>query len=102
MTFFYRIQYLVLFFIGMSALFSCSSRDTPAPVSTLYGNSVLSERNRDEIKTTQYSVKKGDTLYSIAWRANSDVRNIAKLNNLTSPYRIYPSQNLFLVDTIVS
>jgi lipoprotein NlpD len=42
-------------------------------------------------------VKKGETLYSIAWRANSDVRQIAKLNKIYSPYKIYPGQKIFLV-----
>jgi lipoprotein NlpD len=57
----------------------------------------LGERNRNAIKSAQYTVNKGETLYSIAWRANSDVRRIAKLNNIPSPYRIYPGQKLLLV-----
>ena len=78
-------------------LFSCSSRNTPAPVSNIQSSSVLGPGGRDEIKSSQYTVNKGETLYSIAWRANSDVRAIAKLNNIISPYRIYPGQKLFLV-----
>ncbi|MFQ3264149.1 MAG: lipoprotein NlpD [Colwellia sp.] len=79
------------------ALFSCSNRNTPAPVSNIYSNSVLGERTRDTIKSAQYVVKKGETLYSIAWRSNSDVRNIARINSIVSPYRIYPGQKLILV-----
>ncbi|WP_083494345.1 peptidoglycan DD-metalloendopeptidase family protein [Colwellia sp. MT41] len=78
-------------------IFSCSSRNTPAPVSNIHSINILGERNRDTIKSTQYTVKKGETLYSIAWRADSDVRRIAQLNNIYSPYRIYPGQKLFLV-----
>ncbi|TYK65920.1 peptidoglycan DD-metalloendopeptidase family protein [Colwellia echini] len=93
-----RKKNILLCLLATIVLFSCSSRNTPAPVSTIYGSGVIAERNKNEIKTSQYSVKKGDTLYSIAWRSNSDVRNIAQLNKLTSPYRIFPGQNLFLTD----
>ncbi len=55
------------------------------------------EGSRGVIKSSQHTVNKGETLYSIAWRANSDVRTIAQLNNISSPYRIYPGQKLFLV-----
>lgn len=88
-----------MLYLGLAiALFSCSSRNTPAPVSSIHSSSVLGERNRDSIKASQYLVKKGETLYSIAWRANSDVRKIARLNKISSPYRIYPGQKLFLVE----
>ena len=98
MIFFRTIKYTFAYFIFAITLFSCSSRHTPAPVSNIHSTMVLGERNRDSIKSSQYLVKKGETLYSIAWRANSDVRKIAKFNNLSSPYRIYPGQKLFLVD----
>jgi lipoprotein NlpD len=79
-------------------LISCGSRNTPAPVSNIRSTSVLVERNKDAINTAQYTVKKGETLYSIAWRAQSDVRKIAYLNNISSPYRIFPGQKLFLLE----
>ncbi len=41
-----------------------------------------------------YTVKRGDTLYSIAWRYEKDFRQVAKLNNIKSPYAIYPGQRL--------
>ncbi|WP_057830534.1 peptidoglycan DD-metalloendopeptidase family protein [Colwellia sp. TT2012] len=91
------VKYTFAYFIFAITLFSCSSRNTPAPVSSIHSTSTLGERNRDTIKSTQYTVKKGETLYSIAWRAGSDVRRIAQLNKISSPYRIYPGQKLFLV-----
>jgi len=97
MGFFHRVKYTFVYFIFAITIFSCSSRNTPAPVSNISNASVLGERNSNEIKTSQYTVKKGETLYSIAWRANSDVRKIAQLNDLSSPYRIYPNQKLRLV-----
>lgn len=41
-----------------------------------------------------YTVKRGDTLYSIAWRYEKDFRQIAQLNNIQAPYAIYPGQRL--------
>lgn len=78
-------------------LLACSSRDKPAPVVTVYGSIPLNKRVQNTINASQYKVKAGETLYSIAWRANSDVRQIAKLNNISPPYNIYPNQKLILV-----
>lgn len=89
------IKLLILITILM--MFSgCSSRHKPAPV--VESNSTISYKSapKKSIKGEQYQVQKGETLYSIAWRADSDVRTIAKLNNLKSPYRIYPGQKLIL------
>lgn len=91
------MKYTFAYVLFAPILFSCSSRNTPAPVSSIYSANVLGERSKDKIKSSQYVVKKGETLYSIAWRANSDVRKIAQLNQISSPYRIYPGQKLFLV-----
>ena len=41
-----------------------------------------------------YTVKRGDTLYSIAWRYEKDFRQIAQINHIQSPYAIYPGQRL--------
>ncbi|PCH95644.1 MAG: lipoprotein NlpD [Gammaproteobacteria bacterium] len=79
------------------SLFACSSREKPAPVSTVYGSSPLTERVKKTINTNEYIVRAGETLYSIAWRANSDVRQIAKMNNISPPYNIYANQKLILV-----
>ncbi|WP_057180326.1 MULTISPECIES: peptidoglycan DD-metalloendopeptidase family protein [Colwellia] len=97
MSVFRTVKYTFAYFIFAMTIFSCSSRNTPAPVSNIHSTNILGERNRATIKSTQYTVKKGETLYSIAWRADSDVRRIAQLNNIYSPYRIYPGQKLFLV-----
>lgn len=48
------------------------------------------------IKTARYKVKKGDTLFSIAWGAGRDYRAIAWLNKMKKPYTIYPGQWLTL------
>ena len=43
-----------------------------------------------------YTVVKGDTLYSIAFRNGADFRDVAKLNGIASPYTIWPGQVLKL------
>ena len=88
----------VLCFIIISInLTACSSRNKPAPVVSVYGSTPLKKSVKNSINTNEYTVHRGETLYSIAWRANSDVRQIAKLNNIRPPYNIYSGQRLFLV-----
>jgi lipoprotein NlpD len=41
-----------------------------------------------------YPVRSGDTIYSIAWKYELDPFELARWNNLSSPYRIYPGQRL--------
>ena len=43
-----------------------------------------------------YTVIKGDTLYSIAFRNGADFRDVAKLNGIAAPYTIWPGQVLKL------
>lgn len=43
-----------------------------------------------------YTVKRGDTLYSIAWRYEKDFRQVAQWNDIPPPYAIYPGQRLLM------
>lgn len=43
-----------------------------------------------------YTVRKGDTLYSIAWRHGVDYRELARWNGIGRDYTIYPGQVLQL------
>ncbi|WP_114325410.1 peptidoglycan DD-metalloendopeptidase family protein [Candidatus Colwellia aromaticivorans] len=90
------LKVLCCFLISIN-LVACSSRDKPAPVVTVYGSTPLKNNVRNSIHTNEYTVRSGETLYSIAWRANSDVRQIAKLNKISPPYNIYSGQKIFLV-----
>ena len=81
----------------LMSLFACSSRDRPAPVVTVYGSTPLKSSVNNRINADVYTVRSGETLYSIAWRANSDVRQLAKLNGISPPYNIFSGQKLFLV-----
>ena len=48
-------------------------------------------------RSGEYVVKRGDTLYSIAWRFGLDMRALARNNGLGPPhYTIYPGQKLRL------
>ncbi len=39
-------------------------------------------------------VRKGETLYSIAWRHGTDYRTLARINHIRPPYTIYAGQKL--------
>ena len=39
---------------------------------------------------TTHTVKKGDSLYAIAWRHQLDYRDLAAANGISDPYTIYP------------
>jgi lipoprotein NlpD len=86
----------VLLCLIVIQLTACSSQHKPAPVIEIYGSIPASKYTKSSINTEEYTVKKGETLYSIAWRSSSDIRKIASLNNLKHPYKIFPGQKLSL------
>jgi lipoprotein NlpD len=47
-------------------------------------------------KSGYYRVKKGDTLFAIAFRYGIDYRKLAQTNRIPSPYVIYPQQKIRL------
>ena len=50
----------------------------------------------EEGAQSYYVVAEGDTLYSIAFQAGKDYRQLAQWNGIRWPYRIYPDQKLRL------
>ena len=76
---------------------SCAGRDEPAPVDRLYQGKSYLDFEAGSLRQESYQVAAGDTLYSIAFRANVDVRTLAELNDLRDPYLIVPGQTLRLV-----
>lgn len=74
--------------IGILLLSACGSRVVPAPVT--YSDQL------NRINPTQYTVKAGDTLYSIAWNFGLDYRDLAARNNIAEPYPINTGQVLWL------
>lgn len=56
--------------------------------------------NRKSSKATipsVYTVKQGDTLYSIAWNYGYDYRDVAAWNRIRPPYTIFPGQRINLL-----
>ena len=60
------------------------------------GTPVVTDRSVTKTKGGFYVVKKGDTLYSIAWRFDLDHQRLAAANKIRSPFTIYPGQRLRL------
>lgn len=95
-NFFAKIHYL--FFVSLLSFFcfylgACSTA-TSVPVTEAW---------RQPLNTpTNYTVKKGDTLYSIAWNYALDFRQVAILNNIKSPYHIIVGQKLRLENVPLS
>ena len=80
---------------------ACSSRSGPAPVTTLeLRENFYQQRNRGTLNASSYTVQRGDTLYAIAFRAGKDVRELAGINGIASPYTIYPGQKLKLTGRV--
>ena len=71
-------------------LLSACSASRPAPV---YG---VNARGQMQANGNHYLVARGDTLYSIAWQAGTDVPSLARHNGIAPPYAIYPGQRLRL------
>lgn len=86
----YILLTLVISVINLTA---CSTRSGPAPVTLL--NSQPQKNDSGSVSDT-YVVKKGDTLFAIAWYTGNDYRDIANYNNLSAPYAIFPGQTLQL------
>ena len=97
-------KYITGVFYALIIIFltSCSSRKSPAPVVDVQGATPLSKKIKNSLKGTEYIVRKGETLYSIAWRSGIDVRDIALINNLRSPYKLIPGQKLKLINNLAS
>jgi lipoprotein NlpD len=69
-------------------LVACGGSGTRAPVEDRYGN--------DSPASSLYTVQRGDTLYSIAFRYRMDYRKVAAANGISAPYTIFAGQTLQL------
>ena len=88
-----RSGWPLLFFAALLA--ACGGRREPAPVGTVgsSGGAVVSGRVAG---TPVHRVRRGDTLYAIAWRYGLDYRRLATWNGISPPYLIRPGQRLAL------
>ena len=74
------------------ALTACGGGQAVAPVGTY---NKPAKKSIQSVKAPAiYTVKKGDTLFSISWRYGYDHKTLAKVNGIKSPYTIYVGQKL--------
>jgi lipoprotein NlpD len=81
----------LLVLLGVLLMQACSYHP-PAPVEDHSSGIVKRQLNSDG----SYYVRSGDTLYAIAFGYGVDPLDVAKWNNISSPYTIYPGQLLRL------
>ncbi len=58
------------------------------------GVQVVDRNQRDRVTSGQYIVRRGDTLWSIAFRFGWDWRDLARVNGIQPPHVIYPGQRI--------
>lgn len=76
-----------LLFLACAWLSACATHP-PAPVVERSSRPPAAEIPVDGL----YRVKRGDTLYGIAFKYDLDFRDLARWNGIASPYVIYPDQ----------
>ena len=90
---------------GVLMLSACSSSSVYSPVdersiSGRHSVKIVSSQYRSgQNRPDQYKVRRGDTLYSIAFRYGLDFRQLARANGISDRYEIYPGQTLVLKET---
>ncbi|NTS78055.1 peptidoglycan DD-metalloendopeptidase family protein [Catenovulum sp. SM1970] len=93
----WRAVLLCLLAAGLSAC--ADTPHTPAPVEKVYRGKSIHDFEKGSLKQSQYTVKKGDTLFSIAFQAGVDYQKLAKVNKITPPYILSIGQKLSLKTT---
>src|SRR5690625_4216176 len=83
--------------VGAAALLAaCGVPPLHRSVSVQTDSDGLPVHASGRIAHDSYTVVRGDTLYSIAFRANVDYRRLARWNGIPPPYVIHPGQVLRL------
>ncbi|MGL5949159.1 MAG: LysM peptidoglycan-binding domain-containing protein, partial [Aeromonas sp.] len=95
------VSRLLLVTGACAVLSACAPSQVAAPVDGLYTDEyrrvpVAPTRRPVMIDGNSYQVKRGDTLYSIAFNSGNDVPTLALLNGISPPFYIYPGQVLRL------
>jgi len=80
-----KVTFLVFSYLALAMLTGCStpSNGRLAPVDTLSSGNIVAR---------PHTVKTGETLYTIAAKYGWDYRDLASLNHIRSPYRVYVGQ----------
>jgi len=69
------------------------------PACTQHSRAPVADRSaatQVSVRPNTYTVRRGDSLYAIAWRYQLDYRDLAATNNIRDPYTIYPGDVLNL------
>ncbi|KAF0863195.1 peptidoglycan DD-metalloendopeptidase family protein [Pseudomonas sp. LD120] len=85
-------QRLMIGLVLSSLLVGCSSTKSSS-VSVVERNSNATPQ-RPTVTTGQYVVRRGDTLFSIAFRYGWDYKALAARNRIAEPYTIHPGQTI--------
>jgi len=79
-------RWIFLFFLGF-IVSGCAGFQAQAPIQP---------KNRDLTSSSYYTVKKGDTLYAVGYRAGHGYERLAEWNNISPPYTLQVGQKLKL------
>lgn len=82
--------------IATVALVSACSHSRNAPVMQSRGS--MAGKSHSASVPDYYTVQRGDTLFSIAWRFDMDYRKVAAANGLSYPYLIHPGDRIRLAE----
>ncbi len=74
---------------------------TPVPAPIVSREYRQPPRVRSVQPARYYVVRRGDTLYSIAWKYGVDHRQLANWNRIPYPYTIYPGQHIVVTASSV-
>ncbi|MEJ2531044.1 MAG: peptidoglycan DD-metalloendopeptidase family protein [Halioglobus sp.] len=83
-----RVLRNIAYCLLLIGLVGCGGSDARAPVEDRHA--------RPAPAGDSYTVQRGDTLYSIAFRYRLDFRRLAAANGIPAPYTIYPGQRIRL------
>ncbi len=79
----------------MLVLTACGGSRAIAPVESMgYSVKTPQAQYAPRKPPTFYSVKQGDTLYSISWRYGMDYKTLARINNISAPYLLSIGQRI--------
>jgi len=87
----------LLLLLSLVLLSACGTR-RPAPVEDrgTWKQRPTTTSRSEAYRSSSYTVMRGDTLYSISFRYNLDWRELARWNQIRSPYLIHPGDRLRL------
>ncbi|MDX1732873.1 MAG: peptidoglycan DD-metalloendopeptidase family protein [Halioglobus sp.] len=82
--------------LGVALLLAGCSGNARAPVEDRAARPLPAPAVPTRTTRNLYSVQRGETLYSIAFRYGMDFRKVAAANRIPPPYTIYPGQSIEL------